>query len=111
MQEVMFEVAGSDGTLHEVRFMRDDEGNVTAHCTCLAGEYGNYCKHRIDIIEDRLQSIVGDNKNRAGDIQSWVAQSPLGDALFSVRKLEAEADRIKKELSQAKKVMARLMRG
>lgn len=45
MNQIKFLVIGSSENPYEVNFIRRGN-NLSAHCTCPAGENGQYCKHR-----------------------------------------------------------------
>jgi uncharacterized Zn finger protein len=48
MEEICFLVQGSAEEPYKVTF-RKKGNNLSAYCTCPAGENGQYCKHRIEV--------------------------------------------------------------
>ncbi|MDY6894784.1 MAG: SWIM zinc finger family protein [Thermotogota bacterium] len=110
MQEVSFEVQGSASEPYRVVFVKRSDTNLSAYCSCPAGENGQYCKHRFNILEGITKGIVSDNLEDVKVVQSWLPGTDLEEAIIKMRELESEATRIKKELSAAKKVVAKAMR-
>lgn len=110
MEEIVFKVQGSATEPYNVVFVRRGPGNLSAHCTCPAGEKGQYCKHRFNILAGLSEGIVSNNLDAVGVVASWLPGSDVEAALQKVHALEAEEERIKKALSAAKKELAKSMR-
>jgi uncharacterized Zn finger protein len=109
-ETVIFEVQGSSPEPYKVTFVRRSAGNLSAYCTCPAGDNGQYCKHRFRILDGSTKGIVSANKDEVATITSWLPGTDIEDAIQEMRRLESEQDRIKAELSAAKKKMAAAMR-
>jgi uncharacterized Zn finger protein len=110
MQEISFEVQGSASAPYGVVFVKRTDTNLSAYCSCPAGENGQYCKHRFNIFDGVTKGIVSNNIDDVKIVQSWLAGTDVEEALNMMRTLEAEAARIKRELSAAKKAVAMAMR-
>lgn len=110
MEELTFEVQGSAKEPYGVVFVRRSPTNLSAYCSCPAGENGQYCKHRFAILDGIQKSIVSSNADEVKIVQSWLSGTDVERALLKMRSLEKEAAKIKKELSSAKKDLARAMR-
>lgn len=110
MNEIYFDVQGSAPEPYRVIFVRRSETNLSCYCSCPAGENGLYCKHRFAILDGITKNIVSDNKDDVNLVQSWLTGTDVESALNEVRKLEAEAARIKTLLSTAKQKLAKAMR-
>jgi len=110
MQEISFEVQGSASVPYGVVFVKRTKTNLSAYCSCPAGENGQYCKHRFYILDGITKGIVSDNLDDVKIVQTWLVGTDIEEALIKMRKLEVEAVRIKKELSAAKKDVAKAMR-
>jgi hypothetical protein len=110
VQEISFEVQGSAAEPYGVIFVKRSDTNLSAYCSCPAGENGQYCKHRFNILEGITKGIVSDNLEDVKTVQSWLSGTDVEVAIMEMRKLETEAARIKKELSAAKKIVAKAMR-
>jgi len=110
MTKIIFKVQGSAPAPYEVQFIKRSDGNLSAYCTCPAGENGLYCKHRFNILDGITKSIVSGNLKDIDIVRSWLRGSDVEAAIKKMHQLEVEAARIKKELSVAKKKVAMAMR-
>jgi SWIM zinc finger len=114
MQEISFKVQGSASEPYGVIFVKRSDTNLSAYCSCPAGENGQYCKHRFNILDGTIKGIVSDNLEDVKVVQSWLSGTDVENALIKMHELEAEAEaeaeRIKKELFAAKKAVAKAMR-
>jgi uncharacterized Zn finger protein len=108
MEEIIFLVKGSSADPYEVTFIKDGT-SLTAICTCPAGTYGNYCKHRISILAGNAKSISSNNADKAATVASWLPGTDVEEALFDVREAEKIADPEKRALNAAKRELARAM--
>ena len=110
MEEIIFEVQGSAPEPYRVSFFRRSNTNLSAYCTCPAGENGQYCKHRFTIMEGEQKGIVSTNADDVKIIRSWLIGTDIEKALIKVREIEKGAERIKTELTLAKKNLAKALR-
>lgn len=110
MEEIIFEVQGSASEPYRVSFIRRSNANLSAYCTCPAGENGQYCKHRFTIMDGESKGIVSNNTDDVKIIRSWLIDTDIEKALIKLRSIEKEAERIKNELTLAKKYLAKSMR-
>jgi uncharacterized Zn finger protein len=110
MEEISFLVLGSAEEPYRVDFVKRSNTSLSAYCTCPAGENGQYCKHRFSILDGINKGIVSNNQDQVLTIQSWLSGTELEAAIIIMKELNAEAERIKKALTKAKKNVARAMR-
>ncbi len=110
MEEITFWVEGSAPDPYEVRFVKRTGTNLSAYCTCPAGQNGQYCKHRFRIFEGVTDGIVSDNVDDVKVVQSWLPGSDIEHAMMQINELEKKAAAIKRELTFMKKELARAMR-
>ena len=110
MEQIIFEVQGSEAEPYRVTFTRRSESNFSAYCTCAAGSNGQYCKHRFSILGGLVDGVVSANIQDISTIQSWLPGTDVHTALLRVAELEERAAQIKKELTAAKKAVAAAMR-
>lgn len=110
MQRIVFLVKGSATEPYTTEFVRRSDTNISAYCTCKAGQNGMYCKHRFNILEGKTKGIISDNLDDVEIVKSWLPGSDVEKALFEVKKLETEVTRVKKLLTAAKKQVAKTMR-
>ena len=110
MQELYFKVQGSAPEPYEVSFIRRAQNNLSAFCTCPAGEKGQYCKHRINILAGITTGIVSMNEADVKTVTSWLPGTDIERAIIKMIALEKEAEKIKLALSAAKRDVAKSMR-
>ncbi|NTV13660.1 MAG: hypothetical protein HGA96_07000 [Desulfobulbaceae bacterium] len=110
MQEISFKVQGSATEPYDLSFIRRSSSNLSAYCSCPAGENGQICKHRRNIFSGITEGIVSNNLEDVKTVQSWLCGTDVEVALAKVRKLEDEELAIKNALRAAKKELARTMR-
>ena len=110
MDEIGFEVLGSAPEPYRVTFVKRSPTNLSAYCSCPAGENGQYCKHRFAILDGVENNLVSSNLSDIKIVQSWLPGTDVETALLRVRELEKKAEKIKRELSSPKHDLARAMR-
>ena len=108
MEELVFLVKGSSADPYEVTFIKDG-ASLTAICTCPAGTYGNFCKHRISILDGVATAISSDNAEKVTTVAGWLSGTDVEAALSEMREAEKIADPDKKTLNDAKRKLARAM--
>jgi len=108
MNELSFLVKGSATDPYEVTFIKDGD-SLTALCTCPAGQFGNFCKHRLSILDGNDKAIVSDNANRVPTIVEWLQGTDVAAALAEFRNAEKTGGASKSALAAAKRKLARTM--
>lgn len=108
MKELTISVKGSSADPYEVTFIKDGD-SLTALCSCPAGQYGNFCKHRISILDGNGDAIVSDNGDEVSTILEWLQGTDVAAALSEFRELEEASDTPKSALVAAKRKLARAM--
>lgn len=108
MKELTISVKGSSADPYEVTFIKDGD-SLTALCSCPAGQYGNFCKHRISILDGNGDAIVSDNGDKVSTILEWLQGTDVAAALSEFRELEGASDTPKSALVAAKRKLARAM--
>ena len=108
MNELKFQVKGSSPQPYEITFIKDGD-SLTALCTCPAGEYGNFCKHRIAILDGNGRAIVSDNADLVETVLGWLPGTDVAVALSEFRAIEGAKDEPKSALVAAKRKLARAM--
>jgi hypothetical protein len=109
MDEILFAVEGSAEEPYKVTF-RKKGNNLSAYCTCPAGDHGQYCKHRINILCGSSQGIVSGNEANVQVVMSWLPGTDVETALLAILDAERQCEKANKELSAAKKRLARAFR-
>lgn len=108
MEQLDFQVKGSSKDPYELTFIKDGD-SLTAICTCPAGTYGNFCKHRIAILEGDAKGVVSSNADKVGTVVGWLAGTDVEAALKALRAAEKAKDPDKTALNEAKRKLARAM--
>ena len=108
MEEIYFLVQGSAAEPYKVTF-RKKGNNLSAYCTCPAGENGQYCKHRFRILDGFDDGIVSNNNNEVAIVKTWLAGTDVEAVLLEVAEKEKALEKAKKDLSIIKKKLARTM--
>lgn len=108
MKELRFEVKGSSPQPYEITFIKDGN-SLTALCSCPAGEFGNFCKHRLAILDGNGKAIVSDNADQVATVIDWLQGTDVAAALAELRTLERAEDEPKSSLVAAKRKLARAM--
>jgi uncharacterized Zn finger protein len=106
MEQLDFLVKGSSAEPYEITFIKDGD-SLTAICTCPAGTYGNFCKHRIAIIGGDGKAITSDNADKVATVVEWLPGTDVDEALTQLRAAEREG--LKDAVATAKKKLARAM--
>lgn len=109
METVRFLVQGSAAEPYEVTF-RKAGSNLSAFCTCPAGENGQYCKHRFRILEGSSEAIVSENSEEVPIVGGWLPGTDVAAAMQAVVAAEQELEHAKRVVSSAKKDLAAAMR-
>lgn len=108
MEELSFRVKGSAASPYEVTFIKDGS-SLTALCSCPAGEHGNFCKHRLAILDGKSSAIASDNADEVRTVVGWLPGTDVAEALSELRELENRGDASKTALAAAKRKLARAM--
>ncbi len=108
MEELIFSVKGSSPEPYEVTFIKDGS-SLTALCTCPAGQFGSYCKHRIAILDGKSDSISSGNADQALTVTEWLVGTDVEAALSELRAAEKTTECAKEDLAALKKKLARAM--
>jgi len=108
VEELIFSVKGSSPEPYEVTFIKDGS-SLTALCTCPAGQFGSYCKHRIAILDGKSDSISSGNADQAPTVTEWLVGTDVEAALSELRAAEKTTECAKEDLAALKKKLARAM--
>jgi len=105
MKKLIFLVKGSAPEPYKVTFQKTDT-NLSAHCTCPAGDNGQYCKHRFNILGGISEGIVSGNEVDVETVASWLPGTDVEAAINQLMDAEAKYEQAKLELTVAKKSLA-----
>jgi hypothetical protein len=104
--ELVFYIQGSSVEPYKVIFRKTGD-NLSAYCTCPAGDNGQYCKHRFNILGGVTDGIVSGNENSVEEVTSWLTGTDVEAALNDVMDAEEQFEFAKLKLSAAKKQLAK----
>jgi uncharacterized Zn finger protein len=105
MDTITFTVQGSAAEPYKVTFKKNDS-NLSAYCTCPAGENGMYCKHRFRILSGETTGIVDGNENEVALVVAWLSGTDVEKAIREVELTEQRLEDAKKAATLAKKKLA-----
>jgi hypothetical protein len=108
VEQMTFLVKGSSSDPYELTFIKDGD-SLTAICTCPAGTYGNFCKHRIAILDGDATAVVSKNAEQVAVIGEWLVGTDVGAALQEMRDANWSADEAKQALAAVKRKLAKAM--
>ena len=108
MDIMTFSVQGSAEEPYSVEFRRDG-ANLSAYCTCAAGAVGQYCKHRFRILQGDFEGLVGGSTEEVKKVASWLGGTDVESAILELAKAETVLEQAKKDVSAAKKKLARAL--
>ena len=109
MDLLRFLVRGSAQDPYKVTFKKEGN-NLSAYCTCPAGDNGQYCKHRLNILGGIPEGILSGNEQDVKIVASWLPGTDVEAALNSVIEAEEQFEKTKREYSLAKKRLAAALR-
>ena len=99
---IEFHVRGSGGDPYQVIFTARPEG-VYATCTCKAGIFGEWCKHRQAILDGKLDLAVDASPADAEEVAGWFDESPLESVLLRRKAIDVEIRALRKQKIDALK--------
>lgn len=105
---LLFHVQGSEPVPYEVTFKKQG-ANLSAHCTCAAGQKGMYCKHRFSLMNGDTKNLKSQNHSDASLVVEWVKGSDVEAALLVLAEAEQDLEKAKAKLSRCKKQLAKAM--
>lgn len=112
MQSIRFYVQGRSIKPHIVEFTLEGR-NLNAHCDCMAGLKGQYCSHRLNILNGIKEGIVSKNAHEVDTVVEWMHDSDIEDALNRFKlihsEIEFEMQRLHAKLAAAKDEIAKAM--
>jgi uncharacterized Zn finger protein len=103
-----FEVKGSAPEPYVVLVEKNGD-NLTLSCDCPAGSKGQHCKHRYSLLEGKDPGVVGGDRDRIEELPDLLKGTDVEAAIRDLRDAELEAERAKRRVSAAKKMVARAM--
>ena len=106
--EKIFLVQGSAKEPYKVTFRMRTNG-MSASCTCPAGENGQLCKHRLNLLGGMVDGLIGENSQDIETVVSWLSETGVGFALNEVVQAEEQFEIAKRKLATAKKQLLKIL--
>ncbi len=110
MQTIIFLIQGGSDEPYEVNFNFDGQ-NMSASCTCQAGQNGQVCKHRLEILNGVSSKVISNNKTDTKQVADLLKGTPIENKLTQLKEAEKELEAVKKKVDSTKKEVAKIMRG
>lgn len=111
MEELRFVVQGSRPEPCEVRFIRRDDGNLLAFCSCAAGVGGRYCVHRFKLMAGDAEGVISSNVEEVALLPQWLEGTNVMQALERLAAAEARMAEAKRQVAVAKQALAAATKG
>jgi len=109
MTVLRFRIASSQGDEYEVRATAAD-GRVWITCTCLAGEHGRQCKHRIGLLRGDVTAVLS-GADDVSALAEMVDRTPIAAAMARYDAADGAAAAAKRRLDEAKRHLAQALLG
>lgn len=106
---IQFLVQGSSDDPYRVTFEVRD-GQLKGYCTCPAGDNGQFCKHRINLLYGVVDNVLDLDEQKMALLHSWIPGSEVETALQEIIEAEKEVARANKVLKEAKKNLSKVLR-
>ena len=110
MDTILFLVQDSASSPYSVSFTKTIN-SFTAACSCPAGKVGQYCKHRLKILNGNTEGIVSENKNEISTITSWLKGTEIEKALKDFQEMEERFELAKQNFTISKKRLTHALVG
>jgi len=109
--EIRLQADSSDGrTTYEVQIVRES-GKLSIFCSCPAGEFGRYCKHKVSLLTGETSLLTASNQVKSvSEMQEWVKESGYPSLLTEIDSAEKEAKKAQSRLQDLKKSLERAMK-
>jgi hypothetical protein len=109
--EILFK--GSQSEPYLIEIANHNDGQLEMRCNCQAGINGTHCKHRISVLTRSYSNVIytDTTKNDLELLESWIPNTKLESAHSYMVECQKKADEWKKELTNAKRKLARIMEG
>ena len=109
--EIRLKAKSSDGKAsYVVQFVRES-GKLSIFCSCPAGEFGRYCKHKLSFLkgESALLTDTSDADSISA-VREWVRESSYAALLAEIDLAETDAKNAQSRVQDLKKKLERAMK-
>jgi uncharacterized Zn finger protein len=109
MERVEFLVEGSQGDRYTLAFEVNGKKG-SAFCTCQAGANGQFCKHRLGIMDGDVSCLLSGNTADVVRLKTILGGTDLEASYGRFVEAEAVLAVAKKQFDVAKRALAKVMR-
>lgn len=109
-ETITFAVQGSAPQPYRITFERH-QLELRAFCSCPAGLHGQYCKHRIHLLQGVMDSVVEGNVEQLTVLAEWLRHSSLRFALQQFDEAELALELASQRVVAARKAVSAAMGG
>jgi len=110
MEKIHFLVQGSAPSPYSVTFTKT-KNSLNAICSCPAGKVGQYCKHRLRILNGETEGIVSGNEVEVSIVTSWLVGTDVENALKIFHEMEEQLELAKRNFTISKKRLTHALMG
>ena len=104
-----FRVQGSVDEPYDIAIERVGD-SLRASCTCAAGQNGQYCKHRMSLLQGSIQGVVSGDLEAIPRLPALLDGSDVAAALGRLAESERQLEQAKRAVSAAKRAIAQALR-
>ena len=109
VEKFEFEVQGNAVQPYRVRF-RVEGTNMTATCTCRAGQAGQHCKHRSELLLGVVSHLVHEPGPEFDRLHALLPNTDVWHRLQELAAAEQAIEAAKRKRSSVAKALSRAMR-
>lgn len=106
---LVFHVQGSSVEPYTVTFEQID-GELKGYCTCPAGDNGQFCKHRVNLLYGVVDNVIDMTDSKMEQLHQWLSGSRVEVVLKEVTDAEREVAEANRRLKDAKKNLSKALR-
>jgi uncharacterized Zn finger protein len=110
--KLKFSVRGSKGDLYTVTATKKDgSDDMQFKCSCLGGDNGRFCKHRMALLLGDITNLASNNIGDVETLREMISGTEIESCVSKVYHLQAQLDQITAQLRRAKDELAIATRG
>ena len=110
MPRINCEVVGSEGDIYDIT-IESAPGALAMFCTCKAGENGQWCNHRLRLLDGDFDHLVGKPSMMLRELKAWLVGTSVERALKERALAAAEKAAAERRVKEANAALSRALRG
>jgi len=109
MEKIVKIKSSSSNETYDVT-LKNVNGIISLKCTCQAGMYGMICKHRTDLLNGDISSLLNLSDGKVvEEFLNSIEKGKIENLFTELRDVEKEIEKLNKKKSQLKKEIANKM--